>query len=168
MSHLEYCSNCGSKNVSGLKDGHRRQYCPNCGVIHYENPIPTATLICPRGNDLLLVRRALSPAKGEWSLPGGFMERGETPEMAAVRELHEETNLTGKPLRFLGYCSHFNTVFGDVLLLGLLMQIDSYEGMKAGDDAAEIGFFPMQTLPRLAFPCHEKIVRFYLESSDEK
>ncbi len=168
MAHLEYCSNCGSKNISGIKDGHRRQSCPNCGAIHYENPIPTATLICPRGDDLLLVRRAMAPAKGEWSLPGGFMELGETPEMAASRELLEETNLQGEALRFLGHCSHFNTVFGDVLLLGLLMRIDSFEGMQAGDDAAEIGFFNKNNLPHLAFPCHDKIVKFYLEGPDAK
>ena len=95
MKNLKYCSSCGKLNNYGLKEGLNRYFCIKCNIIHYENPKPTATLICPRGDDVLLVKRAFEPAIGEWSLPGGFMELNETLEEAAIRELKEETNLDG-------------------------------------------------------------------------
>ena len=69
--------------------------------IHYENSKPTASLICIFQDKLLLIKRAIEPAKGFWGLPGGFIELGETPDEGAIRELKEETNLSGQ-LKF-GY-----------------------------------------------------------------
>ena len=161
MVHLEYCSNCGEKNIFGLMEGQNRFHCISCKKIHYENPKPTATLICVYKNKLLLVKRAVEPAKGQWGLPGGFIELGETPDEGAIRELKEETNLSGKPFQFLGYCSHHNTIFGDVLLLGIEMKIENWNEIEAGDDAAEAQLFNLNDLPPLAFSCHEKIVEMF-------
>jgi len=163
MGYLEFCSNCGNKNQFGAKDGNMRHYCLQCGTIHYENPKPTATLICAHENQLLLVKRAIEPGKGMWGLPGGFVERGETPEMGAERELLEETNLRGCIKKILGTCSHFNTVFGDILLIGMEVQVKEWSTLRPGDDAAEATLFPLEKLPTLAFPCHEKIVKRYIE-----
>jgi ADP-ribose pyrophosphatase YjhB (NUDIX family) len=142
-------------------DGNKRYYCSECNTIHYENPKPTATIICPKNNEILLVKRAINPSKGLWCLPGGFIERGESPEEAAVRELNEETQLRGCVVNILGTCSHYNTIFGDILLIGLKMEVEDWSTMEAGDDAEETGLFSIKTLPRLAFPCHEKIVNMY-------
>ena len=71
------------------------------------------------------------------------------------------TNLSGKPFQFLGYCSHHNTIFGDVLLLGIEMKIKNWSEMEAGDDAAEARLFNLNDLPPLAFSCHEKIVEMF-------
>ena len=158
MAHLEYCSNCGGKNIFGLIDGQNRFHCISCKKIHYENPKPTATLICVYKNKLLLVKRAVEPAKGQWGLPGGFIELRETPNEGAIRELKEETNLNGKPISLLGHCSHHNTIFGDVLLLGIEMKIENWSEMEAGDDASEAELFELNHLPHLAFSCHQKIV----------
>jgi ADP-ribose pyrophosphatase YjhB (NUDIX family) len=162
MAHLEYCSNCGEKNTFGLIEGQNRFHCKSCKEIHYENPKSTATLICIKDGKLLLVKRAVDPAKGMWGLPGGFIELGETPNEAAIRELKEETNLKGKPMRLLGHCSQHNTVFGDVLLLGIEMKINYWSKMKAGDDAAEVILIDLENLPPLAFRCHQKIVEMFI------
>ena len=161
MAHLEYCSNCGEKNIFGMIEGQNRFHCESCKKIHYENPKPTATLVCVKESKLLLVKRAVEPAKGQWGLPGGFIELGETPSEGAIRELKEETNLDGKPIRLVGHCSHHNTIFGDVLLLGIEMKIVNWSKMKAGDDAAEAQLFNLLDLPSLAFICHDKIVELY-------
>ena len=161
MGYLEFCSNCGEKNKFGIKDGNKRFYCPHCHTIHYENPKPTATLICPKNNSILLVKRAREPGKDLWGLPGGFIERGETPEEGATRELFEETNLKGKVKQILGTCSHFNTIFGDILLVGIEILIFDWSQIKAGDDATEAILFPLGDLPILAFPCYEKTVEMY-------
>ncbi len=162
MAYLEYCSNCGNKNTFGYHAGRKRYHCTRCGTIHYENPKPTATMVCPKGKSILLVKRAFEPAKGFWSLPGGFMELNETLQMAAQRELKEETNLNGKVSQVLGHCSHFNTVFGDVLLIGLLMDVQDYSHIVPDDDAEEAEFFPLDDLPPLAFRCHREIVDMYI------
>ena len=161
MSYLEYCSNCGNKNERGHIDGNTRFHCVKCKAIHYENPKPTATLICPKGDSILLGRRAFDPGKGEWGLPGGFMELNETLEEAAQRELKEETNLDGKVTKILGTCSHYGSVFGDILLIGLVVQINDWSIMKEGDDIYDLQFFNLDNLPELAFDCHQKIFSLY-------
>ena len=163
MKNLKYCSSCGKLNNYGLKEGLNRYFCSKCNIIHYENPKPTATLICPRGDDILLVKRAFEPAIGEWSLPGGFMELNETLEQAAIRELKEETNLDGNVVKLLGNCSHFNSVFGDILLLGIQIKIENWEELIAGDDAQDAKLFNINNCPKLAFECHQKILDFYLK-----
>ena len=162
MNYYQYCSHCGKKNDYGQIDGNTRYHCPSCKTIHYQNPKPTATLICPKGDSILLGRRAFSPGKGEWGLPGGFMELKETLFEAALRELKEETNLEGQANRILGTCSHYGSIFGDILLIGLEIKIDNWNGMKAGDDVSELKLFNINSLPKLAFDCHQKIISYYL------
>ena len=86
------------------------------------------------------------------------MELNETLEEAAKRELKEETNLDGEVTRILSTCSHYGTIFGDILLIGVEMEIDNYSMMKAGDDAEELEFFDLNNLPDIAFYCHNKFI----------
>ena len=168
MKKLIYCSKCGKENNFSFIDGEKRYHCKYCKSIHYQNPKPTATLICPKKNEILLVQRAFSPGKGEWGLPGGFLELGETLEQGAKRELNEETNLNGKYIKLLGHCSHFNSVFGDILLLGIEMKIENWEQLKAGDDAQDAKIFNLNNCPDLAFECHQKILDIYLSKINKK
>lgn len=163
MGYLEFCSNCGNKNLFSFIDGHNRYHCIHCKTIHYENPKPTATLICPQREKILLVKRAKEPGKGLWGLPGGFIESKENPAQAGKRELKEETNLDGKFESLLGTCSHPNTMFGDILLIGLEMKINNWQNLRAGDDASDAKLFSLQKMPKLAFPCHTTILNFYKE-----
>ena len=164
MKKLIFCSTCNTKNHFSEIEGQLRYHCPNCETIHYQNPKPTATLVCIKNNKILLVKRAFNPAKGEWSLPGGFIELGETPQDAAKRELKEETNLNGEVVKLLGNCSYFNSIFGDILLLGLQMKINNWDDLQCGDDAAEARLFNINKCPKLAFECHAKIFNMYKES----
>ena len=56
-----------------------------------------ATVVCRRGKRILLVARSES----KWALPGGILKRGEHRSDAALRELKEETRLTGKSAKYL-------------------------------------------------------------------
>jgi len=56
-------------------------------------PIDCVGVICFRGADVLLIKRGTAPRKGEWSIPGGRIEGGETQHDAALRELFEETGV---------------------------------------------------------------------------
>tara|TARA_X000001036_G_C20684194_1_gene806985 strand:+ start:114 stop:620 length:507 start_codon:yes stop_codon:yes gene_type:complete len=168
MKKLIYCSTCGSNNSFGYIDGSDRYHCELCKSIHYQNPKPTATLICPRGDEILLVQRAYDPGKGEWGLPGGFLELGETLIDGAKRELKEETNLDGEVVQILESCSHFNSIFGDILLLGLEIKINNWDNLIAGDDALDARFFKIEDCPSLAFECHQKIFKIYIEKFYKK
>ena len=71
-----------------MLEGRKRLFCPKCGKIYYENPIPVVAVIA-RDNQgrILLIKRKVEPCKGEWALPSGFMEIEETPVQAVLREL---------------------------------------------------------------------------------
>lgn len=71
--------------------------CLSCGAILYQNPLPVAVVIVPVDNGVLVVRRGIDPGKGALSLPGGFIELGETWQQASARELYEEAGITVDP-----------------------------------------------------------------------
>jgi 8-oxo-dGTP diphosphatase len=62
------------------------------------HPRPTAGVVCLRGREVLLIKRGNPPRQGQWSLPGGRIEWGETSETAALRELVEETGVQAELL----------------------------------------------------------------------
>ena len=91
---MKYCSECGSEteNVIPEGDNRPRDCCKVCNLIHYTNPkIICGTIPC-KESSVLLCKRAIEPRYGKWTLPGGFMENGETVSEGAFRETKEETN----------------------------------------------------------------------------
>lgn len=62
------------------------------------HPVPTVGVACLRGAEVLLIRRGTPPRLNQWSLPGGRLEWGETLEVAALRELREETGVEAELL----------------------------------------------------------------------
>jgi len=109
---------------------------------------------------VLLVKRSVAPQKGFWCLPGGFMELGETPEKAALRELKEETGLSGRIDMLLGVSANSSSLYHTVLMVGYLVK--SYSGnLIAGDDADDTVFFYYNDLPEIAFESHASFIRMY-------
>ena len=111
-----------------------------------QSPVPAVGVVVLRGEQVLLVRRGTPPRLGQWSLPGGRIEFGETVEAAALRELKEET---GVEVELLGLIEVLDAVFtsrtsGDVtrhyVLIDFAARWLSGEPV-AGDDAAEARFF---------------------------
>jgi 8-oxo-dGTP diphosphatase len=62
-------------------------------VFYIKNPLLTVDTVITQNNSVVLIMRKNPPFKGSWALPGGFVEYGETVEMAAIRETKEETGL---------------------------------------------------------------------------
>lgn len=91
---VKFCAHCGgSVEFRRVEADHRpRHVCGSCDTIHYQNPKLVIGAIPEWEDEILLCRRAIEPRHGLWTLPGGFMENGETAAEAAVRETYEEAN----------------------------------------------------------------------------
>ncbi len=107
--------------------------------------------------DLLLVKRGRPPFKGMWALPGGFLNRGESLEECARRELREETGLEAGALVHLAPRSEpGRDPRGWIVSCPFLCSVDpEAAAVRAADDAAEAKWFPLDDLPPLAFDHHE-------------
>jgi 8-oxo-dGTP diphosphatase len=135
--------------------------CRRCGWIDWINPAPTVSVLILRGDRILLVRRAFAPARGAWDVPGGFVERGETIERAARREVREELGVDVRIERFVGI---FPDTYGpercpslNIYYLGRLRRGTAH--LRAGDDAAECRWFPLDRRPRpMAFKNNQQAV----------
>lgn len=95
-NHYIYCPRCGHHPLTDgipVGDTHSRQYCRQCHHIVYDNPRVIAGAIIEHEGQILLCQRGIPPGVGRWTLPAGFMERGESVEEAAAREVMEETGM---------------------------------------------------------------------------
>ena len=94
-------------------------------------------VVVDRFERILLVRRARTPSAGEWTLPGGRVEEGESPGSAAVRELREETAIDGRVVASLGLAEVERGEITYAIHEFLLEAIGEWPA-RAGDDAAEV------------------------------
>lgn len=85
-----YCSYCGAPFAVAQP---WPRLCVNCGNISYLNPLPVAVVILPVGAGLVVIRRNTEPRKGTLTLPGGYIDFGETWQQAGSREALEETGI---------------------------------------------------------------------------
>lgn len=159
----KFCPACGLGLIL-IHDGDQiRPHCNDCQRFYYHNPAPAACCFIARGKDeLLFAQRAVEPCKGEWTLPGGFVELEETTEEAALRELLEETNLRGTKARLLGASTKQSPTHGGILVLGYI--IDDWEGeetMRPDSDALDLRFFSKAERPSVPFSAHRDLLALY-------
>lgn len=158
MELKSHCHFCGSTLISKFIEGRQRRYCDACERPIYENPIPATCLVVVNAqNHVLLVKRDVSPKKGQWCLPGGFIELGEAPTQGALRELAEETGLAGRTPFLMGVRTTPSSQYHSVLMVGYLVR--NFQGrLIAGDDAADAQWFSRDNLPPIAFDSHRHFI----------
>ena len=156
-----YCSICGDVLIQAHDGQSERPHCPRCRRFYYRNPIPAACCFVRRADDeLLFVQRAVHPAKGEWTLPGGFVELGETTAEAALRELYEETGLTGRDPELVGVSTKQSPVSGAIMVLGYEVRV--WEGeLRPDTDASDLRFFRTHERPGLPFSVHRELLEIF-------
>ena len=163
---IRFCPRCGSDRLElrvPPRDDRERQVCARCGYTHYVGPALAAGVILHDGGRLCLVRRALPPGRGLWTFPGGFVDVGESPADAALRETTEETGHTGAIEGLVG-------VYPSEGPRGKPVVIVVYLARRTGDSAGtceeveEVRWFGRDDLPwgEFAFDSTEQALHDYL------
>ena len=120
--------------------------------------MPCAGVVCLRGDEVLLIRRGKAPRMGEWSIPGGRMEMGETVAAAALRELREETGVEAELLGLIEVLDHISE-HGHAVLIDFAARWTAGEPV-GGDDAMEARFFDLEdACARVGWSETERIIR---------
>jgi NAD+ diphosphatase len=127
-----HCGRCGHASEVE-QSGHRRR-CPNCGLLQFPRTDPAVTMLVQSQDRCLLSRRQGAPAR-RWSALAGFLEPGETPEEAVVREAREET---GVEVTAVEYVTSQPWPFPSALMIGFWAFVDPAADVAPRPDAVEL------------------------------
>lgn len=162
LQAYRYCPFCRARLASANRIGERPSgvRCVVCGGEIYANPLPTAAAVIVRRGKLLLGRRAVEPFAGMYSLPGGFVEEGESAEEALARELTEETSLEVVSADLLGlYVDHYPYQGIDRWCLCATYAVEARGEPIAASDVAALSWWSVEKLPAaIPFPSNRKAI----------
>ncbi|MGI8633177.1 MAG: NUDIX domain-containing protein [Solirubrobacterales bacterium] len=152
LGGFRYCPRCMSELRTEAGGGEpSRAVCPSCRYVHYDNPAPTVQAWIEDRGRLLLLRRAEAPRRGEWNVPGGFIEPLEAPEEAARRETREETGLDIEVIDLIGaFPSHY-TGERTTLDIACLCRLSGPGELRVSAESSAAEWFALGELPELAF-----------------
>jgi len=158
-----YCPYCANQVVRREMEGKIRDFCIHCSNIFYENPLPVVScIVVNECREILLVKRKNEPYKDMWCLPIGFAEADEEVKDAVLRELEEETGITGEIVRLVDVDTVDNYFYGSLAIVAYEVKRTGGK-LHAGDDAKEARFFPIFDLPPLAWASNDKAVQIYID-----
>jgi len=141
-----------------------RRACPGCGYVHFTDPKVGVGVMVVSDGKILLVKRAMRPNRGRWSLPAGYLDYGEDPQVAAAREVLEETNIQAEITGLVDVYHNPHALEQGGASIFLLYRAELVAGeVKAGDDAADAAFFGPDELPELAFDSTRDAVALWFE-----
>ncbi|MGH7826522.1 MAG: NUDIX hydrolase [Candidatus Binatia bacterium] len=108
---FRYCPRCGGEleNRVVKPAEPKRLVCQACSFIFYQDPKVVAGTIFTLSGGIVLLKRGVEPALGKWVFPGGYVDRGESVQDAAIRETKEESNLDVKLGSLLNVYSYQNS-----------------------------------------------------------
>jgi len=162
-AEFRFCPVCGGPLESrSLKNSDpARLVCTTCGFVFYLDPkLAVGTIITDDQNRVVLVKRAIEPGYGKWVFPGGYVDRGEEVQAAAVREAREETGLDVRLERLINIYSYAGRV--PVIVVYAATMVGGCLGCD--DEGLEAQFFEPETIPweELAFRSTREALREFL------
>ena len=157
LEDVRYCPRCANEATVTYP---RSITCPSCGYGAFYNPKPVACAITATADEgILLLRRGFEPNRGRWSMPGGFVDLGESVEDAAIRETHEEIGVHITLTNLIGVYSRSTD------RIVVVVYAAQTEGTPVRtEEALEVQAFRPTTIPwdELAFWSDDRALRDYL------
>jgi ADP-ribose pyrophosphatase YjhB (NUDIX family) len=154
-----FCPRCGG-NLTPDVDCVR---CERCGARYWANAIPAVQGVLERDGRVLLARRAIDPHKGEWDLPGGFLDETEAPLDGLRREFREETGLDVVPIEFLRIDVE---PYDGRYVFSVSWLVRATGEPRPADDVAELRWFARDELPPMAFPGQSRVLADWVARSE--
>jgi NAD+ diphosphatase len=135
---MNFCPQCGQELILAEVDDRTRLRCtsPTCDFVHWDNPTPVVAAIVEHDDCVVLTRNKGWPEKW-FGIVTGFLEKGETPESAVLREVKEELNLEGEIVSFVGNYSFFERN-----QLILVFHVQAQGEILLGEELEEIKLIP--------------------------
>jgi 8-oxo-dGTP diphosphatase len=156
---VRFCVRCGNAMVTHDLHGVARRHCALCGHVHYVDPKVAVGVAVFRADRLLLVRRVMEPGRGRWAVPGGYLDVGEDPLVAAAREATEEASVTVRVTHLVGVFTNPPDDGGAVFVLYAADWVSGEP--QPGDDADDARFFARGEVPPLAFRSTAHVVEHW-------
>lgn len=147
-------------------EGREVEACPRDEFILWHDPKVSTAVVVEVDGGVLLGRRAIEPGYGLWCLPGGFVNDDEDPAGAARRECREEISATVVLTGLIGVYHVAKT--GAPSMVGIAYSARLGDGARphAGTEMLELGVFPVDAMPPLAFSSHRSVVADYVRSRE--
>lgn len=160
---FRYCPRCATALVHRPEKGRgpERPTCDTCGFIHYLDPkVAVGTIIRMPDDEIVLVKRAIEPGYGRWVFPGGYVDRGETLESAAVREALEECGLA---IELEGILDIYSYPGETPVIVVFSARATGGTPRATDDESLEVRTFSADTMPwgQLAFDSTGRALRTY-------
>ena len=135
-----------------------RPVCVACGAVTWLDPKLAVAVIIERDGKILMGLRAEGAREaGKWSIPAGFVDRGEVVEEAGIREIAEEVGLRVTLGPVLTVVSHHQ----EPVVLLVYPALTAEGDPIPNDDIAKIGWFAPDALPDLAFSHDAEILAIW-------
>jgi ADP-ribose pyrophosphatase YjhB (NUDIX family) len=164
----QFCPVCGAQlAMSNLKDHEPdRLVCSQCGFVFYLDPKLVACTIVEMEGRIILLKRDIAPQKGKWVVPGGYVDRGERVEVAAVREAKEECGIDVRIETLLGVYSYTGIVEAMIFYVAEYMN----GTLTVGDEVSEFRLAGPREIPweDLAFQSTRDALKDYYQLRDVK
>lgn len=156
---INFCSSCAAEMLSKIVCGSEQRVCSQCERVHFLDPkVAAGCLIYDQQDRVLLVQRSITPV-GLWTFPGGFVDRFEDPDVAAMREVREET---GVELKMGPLVDIYRVPTSPVLLIIYLARLaPESPPAQALHECQEVGYFSAEEVPweRLAYANTPKVLK---------
>lgn len=162
--HIEYrfCPRCGGELEKRLlkPTEPERLFCQACAFVFYLDPKVVAGTIFTLEKKVVLLRRGVEPALGKWVFPGGYVDRGESVQDAAIRETKEESQLDVRLDSLLNVYSYRRSP--NVIVVYAAQVVGGNLG--PGDESVEAAIFSAKEIPwnELAFPSTKNALQEYI------
>lgn len=158
QARARFCGTCGAA-LEPRQGGHSR-LCTGCGAEVFPRTDPAVMMLATHGDRILLAQHR-GRAHVFWSTLAGFVEPGETLEEAVGRELHEETGLTARDIRYFGSQPW---PLPSSLMIGFTMRVESPELSIDEEELLDARWFERDELDALSLSGRISLSRWMIEA----